>query len=969
MKNLIIFLFSIIIASVSANAAGILKGKVFDENSGEELISATVQLSGTKLGAKTDISGQYQISNIKPGTYSLIVKYAMYQKKTVEGVVVKEGEITTINIGLNNKTTDEVVIRADRINNNEAAMLSLQQNSINVQDGISTEQISNLGASNSSEAMKQVTGATIEGGKYVVMRGLGDRYSISQLNGTTLPSTDPYRNSSSMDLISSSMIENIVTKKTFTPDQPGNFTGGNVDITTKSLPDQFYLNAGISAGYNTISSLNDNFLTDPISGSTDFLGVDDGSRELPSYFQTPENRKELTSGLYVGARDKNNNQRATELYDRASKDFNTPFVPVKETSGLNSSYSVGFGDRFDLEEDQAVGYNFSFNYNNSYRLKDNWDLTINEYLQSGDGALRKFLSTSGTQGSRNVGWGGILSTAFKINEFNEISLEGLLNHEGEEIGGSLQGSWPGAISIDHKYFANNIAFIERDLTSVQLKGKHIVDENRIKLTWLGGVTSSSQYEPDMRSFSYYTREMNGETAYIVNDNELQLPFHFYRDLQDVQYTGKLDLTIPMGDESSSTEIKVGAYSTYKDRNFGELRFQLTDPNQNYDDYIGFTEADGDFDLFFDDSNMGILGDDEGNPNRYALGNSYLDQTQASNSYTGYELISAVYAMMTYDLTDDLKTVFGLRAEYTNMFVEAGNDIQGEIEVVDPLPSLNFIYKLTEQQNLRVSSSMTVARPNLRELAPFSSVDFIGGFFYKGNDTLHRTRIFNQDIRWEYFPNPGEVIAVSAFYKYFENPIVKQLLPQASGGQVLYVNVPEGQLFGAEFELRKSMDFIDESLENLNFGFNTTITFSETQLLESELNQYRNINPNYPTTRPFVAQSPFIVNFNLGYANPDWGTNASLSFNMWGERLTQTGFGGAPDLYEVRGTVSDNGVSIIPDINFNLNQDLTDNWKANFQVNNILNAPFLTYQELNGQVYTVESFEVGQTFSVGLNYSY
>src|SRR5690606_29958664 len=143
----------------------------------------------------------------------------------------------------------------------------------------------------------------------------------------------------------------------------------------------------------------------------------------------------------------------------------------------------------------------------------------------------------------------------------------------------------------------------------------------------------------------------------------------------------------------------------------------------------------------------------------------------------------------YELTEDLKTVFGIRGEYTNMAVESGDGSVGNIEVFDPLPALSFIYSLNEKQNLRLSGTRTLARPNLRELAPFSSVDFIGGFFFKGNDTLNRTRVWNLDARWEFFTNPGEVIAFSAFYKQFENPIVKQLNPQASGGQVLYVNVP------------------------------------------------------------------------------------------------------------------------------------------------------------------------------------
>src|SRR5690606_3507035 len=237
--SLAVFIGCYLFASAMAFAQqGVISGNVIDKETGEELIGVTVQIEGTTKGAATDITGSYQIT-VEPGTYTLIASYVSYAVQKVTAIEVKQNETTRIDIGLvsDDIQLEEVVVTASQINNNEVALLKLQQKSYAVQDGISAGEMQRLGVGNSAESMKMVTGATVESGKYVVVRGLGDRYSLTQMNGVTLPSSDPYRNSSSMDLIPTSMIENIVTTKTFTPDQPGNFTGGNVNISTKSLPD------------------------------------------------------------------------------------------------------------------------------------------------------------------------------------------------------------------------------------------------------------------------------------------------------------------------------------------------------------------------------------------------------------------------------------------------------------------------------------------------------------------------------------------------------------------------------------------------------------------------------------------------------------------------------------------------------------------------------------------------------------
>ena len=326
----------------AANPKGVISGFVVDGETGEELIGVTVRVDGTMIGGITDIDGNYRF-DLDPGNYTIVASYVSYATQKIEGVEIKAGEVNKMDFTMTTEKVEleEIVVQATAINNNEASLLKLQKKSLAVQDGISSSEMRKIGVSNSAESMRQVTGASIEDGKYVVMRGLGDRYSLTQLNGAVLPSTDPYRNSPSMDLIPVAMVDNIITAKSFTPDQPGSFAGGNVNITTKALPDQFYLNFGVKFEYNPRSSLKNGFYTDPVRGSKDWIGIDDGSRAIPDYLTDADNMETLSDqGLYIRVRQINelyNDERT--LFDKTAKSLNkNGFVPASKKSFINHLY-------------------------------------------------------------------------------------------------------------------------------------------------------------------------------------------------------------------------------------------------------------------------------------------------------------------------------------------------------------------------------------------------------------------------------------------------------------------------------------------------------------------------------------------------------------------------------------------------------------------------------------------------------
>lgn len=956
---LLLFLFFFFNKVVFAQT-GNISGNIIDSETGEELIGVTVIIEGTTKGAITDISGNYQITT-KPGTYNIIASYVSYRNQKINNVEVKEGEITRINLKLSQEDVQlgEVVIQAAAINNNEVALLKLQKKSYAVQDGISSAEIQRLGVNNSAQAMKQVTGASIEGGKYVVMRGLGDRYSITSLNGISLPNTDPYRNSSSLDLIPSAMIENIVTTKTFTPDQPGNFTGGSVDITTKSMPAQFYFNFGVTIGYNTNSSFKESFLTDPLSGSTDWLGFDDGIRELPTFLQE-ESASEILSDQALFAKVRTTQETyimERGLFDRTAKTLSQrSFVPAKKDTYLNNSYSLAFGDRLSfLSKD--LGYNAGLNFSKNFTNYEDRKLARFAFTSDPNAEeLNQNLNTRGQESTESTMISGILGLTYQLNNENELSFNATYTHDAEESAGILSGSFPQAISGQSTFFTRNIAFMERELINYQLGGKHVIPLlNGTKIEWTGAMINSSQYEPDVRLFA----NSQNTLGYSISKAEYELPFHFWRNLEDQQHNGTVDITIPIG-EATGNKIKIGGLYSEKNRDFEEYRYQLSQADESFGEYISFNEAAGDFDAFFAPENSGIVGMDAAR-NRNILGNYYVNQSRETNFYTGTEKIMAAYGMWVQEISDNLKFIGGARIESTANEVISKDERQpkGVIDELDILPSVNLIYALNESSNLRASASQTLARPNMREMAPFTSFDFIGGYLFSGNPEVERTVIKNFDLRYELFPKAGELIAVSAFYKKFTDPIVKILIPVASGGEIGVRNSENADLYGVELEFRKNIT------EKFQMGTNLTLIKSMVDLTKEEFEALSRLVPDAEDTRPFQSQSPFIWNVNLTYSDFERLFESTLYMNMFGRRLYANGFGGSPDIYEIYGTNEDN--IPIPDLNLRLSKGLTEHFDLTFKVMNILDYEVVRSQEFKDQIFVTESLQKGRTFSLGLKY--
>ena len=940
--------FLLMTGMVYTQETGTIRGTITDATNGELLMFANALVKGTDppVGVQTDLDGNYEIV-IAPGTYEIEISYIGFATGTIEGVEVKANEVTVLDYAMEEEgvVLAEVVVQAKAIDRTENAILALQRKAPGIQDGISSQEISRYGSSNAAESMKRVVGASVVGGRYVFIRGLGDRYSSAQLNGQSLPSTDPYRNSSALDLIPANLLDNVIASKSFTPNLPGSFTGGNVNIKTKSFPETFTMSLSTSFRFNTITSFRDDFLTHE-GGNTDWLGYDDGTRDIPSILLDPKVLSDLTPSAHIRAR---NDGELASLIDESAKSLTVQKQATEKSVPFDHGIAFSIGNQYQVGGN-PLGFLFGVNYSRSFRQFNDGSIANFNLIGRDAPALNEEFNLVSRRGTENPQLGGLFNLAYKFGGSNKISFNALYNHDTEKVSSFQSGPYPGIIAGDFLFETRALNFREREMQSYQLTGENVIKAwNNTKIEWGGSYVKNTQDEPDLRFFANTFNAASDQ--YLITQSEYDLPFHFWRTLQDDQYLGKVDFTIPFAQEkSSANKIQFGALYRSKDRDFEELRYQIQNTSGNFEPY------DGDPDAFFGPSNTGLLGQDNG---RNQIGLFATEETRPENSYTGNETVSAGYAMFTYDWPK-FKIIAGARIETTDFEVISRDEFQdpGTINETDILPSLNLVYKVTEKMNVRGTFSQTVARPNLREMAPFSSFDFIGGFIFTGNPVLERTLIQNYDLRWELFPNTGELVAVSGYFKNFNDPIITRFLLESLNPEIKADNVDNATVFGVEIELRKNLGFIADWLTNFKFATNFSIISSESDVNAEEVEVNRNFVTNTPTTRPFPGQSDILFNAGINYFNIDNGIDALLSFNFFSERLSDINRFIITDIYE----------QPRPQLDFTFKKTF-ERFSTKILIQNLLDTNFRRdIPDYNGRDYVIEEYQRGTTFGVTFSYN-
>ena len=935
---LMIIFINLLPASTYAQT-GILRGKITDAEMGDELIGATVMLKGTTTGAAADLDGNYSITDIPVGTYDVICQFISYEPKTVTGVQIINGEVTVIDMSLSTVSMglQEVVVTAKAVNRSEVAMLTIQKKSGNVVDGLSSQQMKKAGDSDAAGALKRVTGVNVEDGKYVYVRGLSDRYSKTTLNGADIPGLDPNRNTVQMDIFPTNLIENMVVYKTFSPNLPADFTGGYVDIITLDFPEQFMLSFGVKAGYNTQASLNNNFLGYQGS-STDLLGYDNGLRDIPG--QAKGDIPQYNS---------NSRQTLTDI----TESFNKVMSPSKQSSTLNRSLSFTVGNQKNFGKN-ALGYIFGLSYKYNEHFYDDAIYAKYTLIGANEPSLTEQSNYKGQLSEKEALWGALMNVSYKFGQNHKVSANFFKNQSGNS-GASYTAGPKRSDGSDLIIESRKLYWLERSLNSGQLRGEHYFPElSKLKVDWIGSYTASMQEEPDFRVFtnSYYP-ENEGGYQYSVDESLYAVPARYYRKMKEQNTNVKINFELPLTDKENAPKLMFGGGYSYKDRTSDETRF---DYKFQFSKYV----YDGVPENYFSTENIGLSYPGYSpatgaNFGLYIQGNAGDDLI---NSYTADQTIGSGYLMIDAVLKKKLRVIAGVRLESTVVHASSNDSTKdkGYLDNVDPLPALNLTYFLNQKTNLRFNVSRTIARPTFRELAPFSSEDFIEQITYVGNPNLKRTIISNIDLRYEYFISPSEIFSVGAFTKLFTDPIEVSDNPMSQNSELTWINVDQATVYGVEFDVRKKLDFI-QAIRNVKLSVNFTYVYSEVGIDSAELESIRSTDPEAKDTRVMGGQSPYVLNAAIGYENANLGLDINLVYNVTGPKLVVITKSGTPDIYE----------QPFNSLNLIITKQLNDRFLLEFNAKNILNPVAKKTYSYLGQEYIYRSYTKGSIFEVGVKY--
>lgn len=914
-KNLIIFLNFLLYSSALLAQNGSISGKVTDKGNNEVLIGANVLVVGTMQGSSTDIDGHYEIKNLAPGKYQIRYSFISFQSIIVNDIIVKSGETVKLDIALSSDLiqTEEVLVTADAIKSSEGALLNIQKQSLNIVDGLSAELISKNNSSDGTDILKRMTGVTISEGKYAYVRGVGDRYNNTLLNGSSLPSTDPEKKSFSYDLFPASLVENILTSKTFTPDKPADFSGGLVEINTVEFPEKFILNIDLGTSYNSVTNFK-NF-SSYNGGSKDWLGYDDGTRSLPSYITNTK----------VGR----SNYSADELIN-IGQSFKNDWQTNYSNTPLNGNLKINLGQRFNLSANDVLGYIASVNYSNSYNTQQ---IEKNNYTFEGPRYLY-----DGFNYSHSVSLGALLNISYKFAQKHKISFKNVLNRNADDETTFYEGDY--LYNPDYRQISS-LRYVSRSLYSSQVIGEHHFDLfNGIDFNWNANYASSERDEPDARRY-VYLRSYDDVSEPLRFQLDQSLATRFFGNLNDENLGFGSDLNLKIFENPNLPKFKLGYHYDYKDRIFDARTFgfkNLAGGNFAYEDSVIQSGVNN---IFAQEN----------------FGNKFIEVseiTKPSDSYKSNQDVYAFYLMTNFDLFS-IKFVAGFRNENSiqklNSETQTGELVKINHSYNDLLPSINVNYPFTETMNFRLGYSKTLARPEFRELAPFSYYDFISAELVQGNTELKRSLIDNYDFRFELFPGPRELFALGIFYKDFKDPI-EQILIATSGFEPTrsYSNAKRAKNYGVEFELRKNIDFIGELFNDFSFVGNLSFIKSK---IEIEANGFQ------VSERPLQGQADFILNLGLYYDDFKNGYSASLIYNKVGEKISKVGFANLGDIIELPRD----------QVDFSISKNILENLSLKLTAKDILSQNHVFMQRTTEGDKIAEKIIMGRGISLSFGYNF
>lgn len=934
MKKLVINLLLLTVSVFSIAQNGTIKGTITDSRTGESLIGTTILIQGTSNGTITDFDGNYVITDVNPGTYNLVVSFISYTTQIVR-VEVQNSIETVLNIALEPATMDigEVQVTAKRRTDTEMSLLSGLKAQNLIVSGISAQQISKSQDKDAAEVIRRVPGITITDGRFVIVRGLIERYNSVMLNQATAPSFEADKRAFSFDAIPSGLIENILIYKSPAPELPADFAGAAIDVKTKSVADENSLVISLGGKYVTNTTWSDEFFT--YKGSkNDWLGFDDGTRDIPEGVPESAEFVDLYNWENVDAY-----VEKTQEINRISKLFSNNWQPYSKTPFLNQDMSITSQRRFVLGK-ISIGNITSLNYGYSN------DLTLRDRLeyQGYDDVteiVTKDFDFKDKLSKQSAKVGLIHNWNILYGKNQKFEIRNFYNHLGTKSTNIRDGVNYYNVETLRLY---DLKFVTRAVYSGQLAGEQRFNHENTIINWMAGYGFTKTDQPDNRRVTFVLEDnedsehFNGYFMRIQNVPNAYLGGRLWLNMKENIYDYKIDLehNFHVFKSENLWKFKAGYFYERKFREFGSrLLGVVALRNPPVDFFQPITDIMNQDNFFFDET-----------PPYNKHGLSYRDNTRAKDSYNARDFLNAGYIGLYIPITGKINIYGGVRMEkfdrkITDFYEPTPTPELYDIvrDTTDYFPSFNLTYNINEKNLLRASFGKTVNRPEFREMSNFDYQDFDMFVLIHGNEELQNAYIKNYDFRYEWYPNLGEIISVAGFYKDFQNPIEVFLIPAGTGYDYKPFNTEEGYSMGIEIDVRKNLYSLGSSNSFLKYLKNFTVIFN-TSFIKSEINTEKQGFAR-ETKRIMQGQSPYIVNLGLNYQGEENGLSANLSYNRVGKRIAYVGTPVNPHTWELPGNSLD----------FTIQKDIGERITAKAGIKDIINDPirFVQYYGENENI--------------------
>lgn len=925
---------------------GAIVGTVTDAKFHEPIVEASVAVIGATNRGFTDLNGRFRLE-LPPGAYDLRVTFELHRPARVARVVVEPGRLTTLDFSL---LPDESAVESIQVES-EVDQASVEGQALRrkrdaaVGDSVGRAEIARTPDRNAAEAARRVVGASVVAGRYVYVRGLGERYTNASLNGAPLPSPEPDRNTVPLDLFPALVLESLTINKTFTPDQPADFAGGSVRLATRRFPSERLVQLSLNAGFNTRTTLRQGL---GYTGSaTDFLGFDSGLRQLPGG----------VPGYVVvtGASKPDGGTVSAEETAEVSRRLSSRMSTRRQLMPPNHGGSLVLGDAWKVGGARKLGALAALSYSRSFQ-STRGEIVRVYGLPTGDRQeLRPLVDYRAERGVDSVRWGAFATVSYEVSGQDRLSLDGMHSQSADDSAAELEGR---AESVSAQVHATRLGYASRALSFGQLRGEHELPKLMgARLDWYASLSHATRNEPDTRANLYQLRTDLEPVAWQWQAGA-QSGSHLFADQAEHQRGVGVDYTQPLGVAERAPKLKVGGALSSRERDFGARRFELAKGRTTPEQEARFFRCPGAVfsldcsDRLFQTSSVGTL-----------LTGS--EKTRENDAYRASLAVYAAYAQVDVEPIQRLRLVAGSRVEVTRERIESYDPfavektpISGSIAQTDWLPALSMVYRATPSVNTRFALSRTLARPQLRELAPFVLNPYFGGLSTQGNPGLRMTHVTNLDLRVEHFPSLREVLAFSIFYKHFQDPI-EEVLKSRGGLYVSYDNARGADLIGMELEGRRGLGTVARALSDFSLLANVTLVKSRVELAT--------LGASTNPSRPLSHQAPYMVNLALDYASPTARTQLRLLYNVSGARIVQVGADGLQDIFERPRHLLD----------FTALQALGSHFELKLAALNLLDSPVRLTQSgvdpdgpggAKPAEFTTGEYRTGTTFSLSLAYT-